>query len=96
LKREAPDEWEDLARYLDETADSPETVAALPEQALAELADALYRHLDTPSPAFGAHSWYVQVADDLRMRRLTGSADTPAASDDRGPEEPAGREVPAG
>jgi hypothetical protein len=87
---------EDLSRYLDETVDPAETVAALPEPALVDLADALYRHLNTPGPAFGAHSWYVQVADDLRMRRLTGSADTPAASDDRGPEEPAGREVPAG
>ncbi|KRE53308.1 hypothetical protein ASG92_07195 [Arthrobacter sp. Soil736] len=87
---------EDLSRYFDETVDPAETVAALPEPALVELADALYRHLDTPSPTFGAHSWYVQVADELRMRRLTGSADTPAASDDRGPGGPAGREVPAG
>jgi hypothetical protein len=71
-------------------------VAALPEPALAELADALYRHLDTPSPAFGAHSWYVQVAAELRLRRLTGNADAPAASDGPGPGEPAGREVPAG
>jgi hypothetical protein len=87
---------EDLFRYLDETVDPAEMVAALPEPALAELADALYRHLDTPSPAFGAHSWYVRVADELRMRRLTGIADAPAASDDLGPGEPAGREVPAG
>jgi hypothetical protein len=87
---------EDLSRYLDETVDPAETVAALPEPALAELADALYRHLDTPSPAFGAHSWYVQVAAELRLRRLTGTADAPAASEDRGQGGPAGREVPAG
>lgn len=49
----------ELARYLDETVDPAETVAALPESALADLADALYRHLDTPSPPFGAHSWYI-------------------------------------
>lgn len=87
---------EDLSRYLDETVDPAQTVAALPEPALAELADALYRHLDTPSPAFGAHSWYVQAVAELRLRRLTGTADAPAASDDRGPGEPAEREVPAG
>lgn len=83
---------EDLFRYLDETVDPAETVAALPEPALAELADALYRHLDTPSPAFGAHSWYVQVAAELRLRV---NADAPAASEGPGPGEPAGREVPA-
>jgi hypothetical protein len=87
---------EDLSRYLDETVDPAQTVAALPEPALAELAAALYRHLDTPSPAFGAHSWYVQVAAELRLRRLTGNADAPEASDGPGPGEPAGREVPAG
>lgn len=87
---------EDLTRYLDESVDPAETVAAMPEPALAELADALYRHLDTPSPAFGAHTWYSQVRDELRMRRLTGGADIPAASNDRGPGETAGSEVPAG
>lgn len=86
----------DLTRYLDETVDPAVTVAALPESALAELADALYRHLDTPSPAFGAHTWYAQVTDELRTRRLTGSADTPAASDNLGPGGTAGREIPAG
>jgi hypothetical protein len=87
---------EDLFRYLDETVDPAEMVAALTEPELAELADALYRHLDTPSPAFGAHSWYVQVVAELRLRRLRAHADAPAASEGPGPGEPAGREVPAG
>lgn len=87
---------EDLTRYLDETVNPAETVAAMPEPALAELADALYRHLDTPSPAFGALSWYAQVADELRMRRMSGMADMPAAANDRSPGETAGSEVPAG
>lgn len=87
---------EDLTRYLDESVDPAETVAALPETALAELADALYRNLDTPSPAFGAHTWYAQVRDELGMRRLTGRADMQPASTDRGPGETAGSEVPAG
>lgn len=59
----------ELARYLDNTLDSAEAVGAMTGAALAELADALYRHLDTPSPVFGAHSLYVQVADELQLRR---------------------------
>lgn len=86
----------ELARYLDETVDPAETVAALPESALADLADALYRHLDTPSPPFGAHSWYIQVTDELRMRRLTAAELEAAGSDDQGSAGAAGREFPAG
>lgn len=87
---------EDLTRYFDESVDPVETVAALLEPALAELADALYRHLDTPSPAFGARTWYAQVTDELRMRQLTGGADMPSASNDRAPGGTAGSELPAG
>lgn len=101
---------EDLARYLNETVDpaAAAAVAALPESSLAELADALYRHLDTPNPAFGAHFWYTQVAAELQLRRLTGegqlagkgwlAGESPRAAqpDDLGPAGPAGLEVPAG
>ena len=90
----------DLARYLNETVDPAEAVTSLPDSSLAELADALYRHLDTPSPAFGAHSWYTQVAEELQLRRLTGEGrlgGKPAAqSDDLGQAGSAGQEVPAG
>jgi hypothetical protein len=93
----------DLARYLDETVDPAATVAAMPESALAELADALYRHLDTPSPAFGAHAWYIQVADELQMRRPAATAREAADSDDHSSGGLAGHsgglagtEVPAG
>jgi hypothetical protein len=91
---------EDLARYLNETVDPAAAVAALPGSSLAELADVLYRHLDTPNPAFGAHSWYTAVAEELQLRRLTGEGQLvgePAAqSEDLGPAGPAGQEVPAG
>lgn len=91
---------EDLARYLNDSVDQAAAVAALPESSLAELADALYRHLDTPNPAFGAYSWYTQVAEELQLRRLTGegrlAGESAAKPDDLGPAGPAGQEVPAG
>jgi hypothetical protein len=87
---------EDLARYLKETVDVVAAVAALPGPALADLADVLYRHLDTPSPAFGARSWYTQVTEELQLRRMTGEGLRAAMSDDPGPAGPAGQEVPAG
>ena len=63
---------EDFARYLNETLDPAAAAAALSGPSLTELADALYRHLDTPNPAFGAHSWYAAVVEELQLRRLTG------------------------
>ena len=90
----------DLARYLDESVDPAAAVTALPDSSLAELADALYRHLDTPNPAFGAHSWYTQVAEELQLRRLTSEGrlggESAAQPGDLGPAGPAGQEVPAG
>lgn len=86
---------EELARYLDGSVDPAEAVAAMSVPALAELADALYRHLDAPSPAFSAHSWYAQVRDELRLRRLTGAGPEAAESDEQGTAGSAGREVPA-
>ena len=86
---------EELARCLDDSVDPAETVAAMSEPALAELADALYRHLDTPSPAFGTHSWYAQARDELRLRRLTGTRPEAAESSEQGTAGSAGREVPA-
>ncbi|WP_426997832.1 hypothetical protein [Pseudarthrobacter sp. N5] len=63
----------DLARYLtrdlDDTQDPAAAAGAMSDKVLAELADALYRHLDTPSPLFGAHSLYEQVTDELELRR---------------------------
>jgi hypothetical protein len=43
----------------------------LSDDALGKLADALYRHLDTPSPSFGAHTWYELAAEELHVRHLT-------------------------
>ncbi len=48
-----------------------------PTSALGQLADALYRHLDTSNPSFGAHTWYELAAEELQNRHL-GAADGPA------------------
>lgn len=73
----------ELSDYFEGTMDPAATVQALSDAALGQLADALYRHLDTPSPAFGAHTWYELAADELQLRcRATeGDGAAPAATD---------------
>lgn len=62
----------DLSFYLEGTLEPASTVAAMPDENLAELADALYRHLDTRKPLFGAHTWYDFAADELQRRQAEG------------------------
>ncbi|WP_307024661.1 hypothetical protein [Arthrobacter globiformis] len=80
-----------LDGYLNEAVDPAGTLASIPDAQLARLADGLYRHLDTPSPAFGARFWYVQVTEELRLRPLG-----PSRSAAIGPAGPVASEVPAG
>ncbi|MBD1543699.1 hypothetical protein G9E11_15950 [Arthrobacter sp. IA7] len=91
---------EELCRLLDgclnEAVDPGAALASMPDAALARLADGLYRHLDTPSPAFGARFWYVQVTEELRLRHLGSyqpAAVVPGAVAAAGP---VASEVPAG
>ena len=67
----------ELADYFEGTLDPAATVRALSDAALGQLADALYRHLDTSSPSFGAHTWYELAAEELQNRHLA-DADGPA------------------
>jgi hypothetical protein len=60
-----------LSEYLEGNLDPASTVRALSDDALGKLADALYRHLDTPRPSFGAHTWYELAAEELHLRHLT-------------------------
>lgn len=60
----------ELSEYLDGNLDPAATVRALSDEALGRLADALYRHLDTRSPSFGAHTWYELAAEELHQRHL--------------------------
>jgi hypothetical protein len=67
---------EEVSRLLDgplnSAVDPAATLAAMPDAPLARLADGLFRHLDTPGPAFGARFWFLQATDELRRRRLAG------------------------
>ena len=67
----------ELSEYFEGTLDPASTVRALSDVALGQLADALYRHLDTSNPSFGAHTWYELAAEELHNRHL-GAADGPA------------------
>ena len=59
-----------LSEYFEDTLDPAATVRALSDTALCRLADALYRHLDTSSPMFGAHTWYELAAEEIQNRHL--------------------------
>lgn len=73
-----------LADYFEGSLDPVAAVGALSDAALRQLADALYRHLDTSSPSCGAHTWYELAAEELQPRRR------------REPDRPAGGERAAG
>ena len=66
-----------LSEYFEDTLDPVATVRALSDAALCRLADALYRHLDTSSPSYGAHTWYELAAEELQNRHLA-DGDGPA------------------
>lgn len=80
-----------LEGCLHEAVDPAAILTEMPDAELARLADGLYRHLDTPCPAFGARFWYIQVTEELRLRRLRPSRQSGVA-----PEGTAASEVPAG
>lgn len=60
-----------LSGYFKGSRDPVATVRALSDAALYQLADALYRHLDTASPSYGAHTWYELAAEEIQYRRRT-------------------------
>ena len=69
-----------LSEYFEDTLDPAATVRALSDAALCRLADALYRHLDTASPMFGAHTWYELAAEEIQNRHLA-DLDGPAGEE---------------
>ncbi len=69
-----------LSEYFEDTLDPAAMVRALSDTALCRLADALYRHLDTASPMFGAHTWYELAAEEIQNRHLA-DLDGPAGDE---------------
>jgi len=69
-----------LAKYLDGSRDPMMTVPHLPDGVLGQLTDALYGHLDTPHPAFEAHTWYDLAIEEACKRRLHMPHGTPGLS----------------
>lgn len=63
----------ELTEYFEDTLDPAAAVRALSDVALGQLADALYRHLDTSNPSFGAHTWYELATEELQNRHLDGA-----------------------
>jgi hypothetical protein len=61
-----------LAKYLDGTHDPMTTVPHLTDGMLGQLTDALYGHLDTPHPAFEAHTWYDLAIEEACRRSRAG------------------------
>ncbi|MGO4804481.1 hypothetical protein AB4089_05075 [Arthrobacter sp. 2MCAF15] len=69
-----------LSEYFEGTLDPAATVRALSDTALCRLADALYRHLDTSSPLYGAYTWYELAAEEIQNRHLA-DGDGPAGDE---------------
>lgn len=86
----------ELSEYFEGTLDPAATVRALSDVALGQLADALYRHLDTNNPSFGAHTWYELATEELQNRHLDGADDTGRADDAAVSGGPAEDELAAG
>lgn len=88
---------DELRRHLDgrlnKAVDPAATLAPVPDAELARLADGLYLHLDTASPAFGARFWYVKVTEELRRRRVRSA---PSRAAGIAPDDAVAKEVPAG
>jgi len=74
-----------LSEYFEGALDPAATVRALSDTSLCQLADALYRHLDTSTPYFGAHTWYELAAEELQNRHLTGG-DGPEEDEELSPD----------
>jgi hypothetical protein len=70
-----------LSECFEGTLDPAATVRALSDTALCQLADALYRHLDTSNPSFGAHTWYELATEEIQTRHLTDEGGGPAGEE---------------
>lgn len=80
-----------ISQVMSDPRDPEEILRALSAQELRSLTDALYRTLDTPSPAPGIETWYeLAVEEDIRRfaADLTASAGGPGEQNDQHDGEP--------
>ena len=68
-----------LPRIINDPRGPERILPTLTAPELAGLLDALYRHLDTPSPELGAETWYeLAVEEAVRRQSLSGRTDQDA------------------
>ena len=58
-----------VCQFFDGTLEAESTVRLLADEDSADLADALFVHLNSPRPVFGALSWFELATEELRRRR---------------------------
>ena len=64
-----------LSHFINDPRGPEEVLPTLPAEELANLLDALYQNLDTPTPDFGAQVWYeLAVEESVRRSVSPGGA----------------------
>lgn len=65
-----------LSQFINDPRGPEEVLPILPAEELANLLDALYQNLDTPTPDFGAQVWYELAVEESARRAVSpgGSA----------------------
>ncbi|MCU1516741.1 MAG: hypothetical protein JWQ75_1462 [Pseudarthrobacter sp.] len=65
-----------LSRFINDPRGPEDVLPTLSADELANLLDALFRNLDTPTPEFGAQVWYELAVEESGRR--SGSAEAAA------------------
>ncbi len=60
-----------LAHFISDPRGPEEVLPTLPAEQLANLLDALYQNLDTPTPEFGAQVWYELAVEESARRAVS-------------------------
>lgn len=60
-----------LSHFINDPRGPEEVLPTLPAEELANLLDALYQNLDTPTPDFGAQVWYELAAEESARRSVS-------------------------
>ncbi|MBT2531033.1 hypothetical protein J7E83_02620 [Arthrobacter sp. ISL-48] len=62
-----------LSQFISDPRGPEEVLPTLPAEELANLLDALYQNLDTPTPEFGAQVWYELGVEESARRAVSPS-----------------------